>query len=363
MNRNGERANGRTGEEGCGVFSPFRRFAVSPILLLLLVGCSGQTGPDSNTAVFKTPEQASAVRKQKLLVDWQEMASKIANAERPDVKTMKGPGFSLDLSADGLSKNVNLTPLSEKLNSAQGKEREPIRAYLAEQFPAFDRDRLKKLGFERVRPMLYPSLVNLKQTNALAGAGHAPITNAVVLDLNWIPVARWGAAPTGAGSAATTPIDAEIATAWGVTAKQVNDAAMSNLRDAFTHLGQSSFDTIDLPGLGHYGSLRSEIDPTIVLLPEFLTSVRQAWKTGGDLVISFPSRTTLNFLERKNERLLNRMIPEWQKMYPKAAEPMIGTLLLDGDAGLSLLNYSPPPTATKPATVPVTKPKGAYIVR
>jgi hypothetical protein len=333
-------------------FSPVLRFSLSPILIFILTtGCSKQTGPDSNTAVFKTAEQATAARKAKLLVDWQEMAAKIANAERPDIRTIKAPGFALQMSADGVEQTIDLTPLSETLMDKMGKEREPIRAYLAQKLPLFDRARLAKLGFERVRPMLYPYLANTRETMALTAPDtvKTPITNRVVLDLNWLPVVRWP------GTTARTPVDPDTAAAWKVSEEQVSAAAMENLKKAFAQQTQLAFETIDLPGLGRYGSLRSDVDPTIILLPEFLAAVRKEWKTESDLVVSFPSRTTVNFLERKNERLLNRMIPEWSKLFAKVTEPMVSTMILLGDAGPSLLSYAPP--STQPASAPVTKPR------
>lgn len=334
-----------------------RKLMLIALVFLVAGGCSKQVGPDSNTEVFQTAEQAAAARKEKLLVDWQEMAAKIANGERPDIRTSKAAGFALHLSADGVEQNVDLTPLSEKLMSALGKERDPLRAYLLEKFPAFDRARLLKLGFARVRPMLYPYLVNMKQTTSLAGLDTTatPITNVVVLDLNWVPVARW------AGSGAQTAIDAGLAKEWRVSAEQVSAAAMENLRMTFAARTQEPFETIDLPGMGRYGSLRSNVDSTFVLLPDFVAAVRKAWKTDSDLVISFPSRTTMNFLERKNERLLNQMIPEWNKLMAAAPEPMVSTMILAGDKGLSLLNYAPP--STKAATKPVTQPKKVHVVQ
>jgi hypothetical protein len=330
-----------------------------PVLLVLslLAGCKGQTGPDSNTQVFQTAEQAAAARKEKLLLDWQEMAARIANGERPDIRTSKARGFALHLSADGVEQDLDLTPISEKLMSALGKERHPIHAYLAEKFPAFDRARLEKMGFARARAMLYPYLANTKQTSSLAGLDttHPPIVNPVVLDLNWVPVARWP------GTSAQTAIDAELASDWKVTGEQVNAAAMANLRKTFADRTQSPFETIDLPGMGRYGSLRSDVDPTILLLPDFVAAVRKEWKTDGDLVISFPSRTTVNFLERKNEKLLNRMIPEWTRLATVAPQPMLSTMLLAGDKGLSLLNYAPP--STRPVTKPATQPKKVHIVQ
>src|SRR5689334_6841781 len=62
--------------------------------VLCSTGCSSQTGPDANTGVFKTPEQAGEARRQKLMLDWQEMALRIANADRPDIRTIKAPGFA-----------------------------------------------------------------------------------------------------------------------------------------------------------------------------------------------------------------------------------------------------------------------------
>ena len=335
----------------------------SRVLLLLVVGSllagcgGGQTGPDSNTQVFQTAEQAAAARKEKLLLDWQEMAARIANGERPDIRTSKAQGFALHMSADGVEQDLDLTPISEKLMSALGKERDPIRAYLAEKFPAFDRARLEKIGFERARPLLYPYLANTKQTSSLAGLDttHPPIVNPVVLDLNWVPVVRWP------GTSAQTAIDSQLAADWKVTDEQVNGAAMANLRKTFADRTQSPFDTIDLPGMGRYGSLRSDVDPTILLLPDFVAAVRKEWKSDSDLVISLPSRTTVNFLERKNEKLLNRMIPEWTRLATVAPEPMLSTMLLAGDKGLSLLNYAPP--STQPASKPATQPKKVHIVQ
>jgi hypothetical protein len=357
MNRNRETARQRNGEDdNCFVAgSPVRQVAVS--ILLFLLGCSGQTGPDANTGVFKTPEEATAVRKQKLLLDWQEMAARIANAERPDVRTIKGPGFSLLMSAQGGEETVDLSPLSEKLASAVGREREPIRVFLGEKFAAFDRARLRSLGFERVRSMLWPLLVNMKQTSELGGE-NALVINRIALDLNWAPVVRWS------GSEGRTAVDLRTLAAWKVSAEQVNAAATENLRRAFAKdsTTQAPFDTLDLPALGRYGTLRSGVDPSVLLLSELLAAVRREWKTDSDLVVSFPSRTTVNFVERKNEKLLSRMIPQWREFSAKVSEPMVSTPLLVGDGGISLFNYSLP--ATGPASAPATKPKpvGGYIV-
>jgi hypothetical protein len=330
--------------------SILRPFVVA--LLALVAGCTSQTGPDSNVQVFETPEQAAVQRKKKLLIDWQEMAVRIANAERADIKTTKGEGFSLHLSADGVEQTVDLTPLTEKLNNATGKEREPIRAYLAEKIPEFDRARLAAIGFVRVVPMLYPQLQSSRQTPRDTEA--APITNQVVIGLNWVPVVRWS------DSSAETAVDAKMAAAWKVSAEQVCTAAVENLKNDFAKRTQAPFDAIDLPGLGRYGSLHDDTDPAVILLPDFVAAVRKEWKSTDDLVLFMPSRHSINFIERKNERLLNRMIPEWAQLYAKVPDPMLSTMILAGDNGLSLFNYAP--ASTRPASAPATKPR-VYIVQ
>lgn len=321
----------------------------------ILTGCSTQTGPDSNTGVFKTPEQATAARKAKLLDDWQKMAERIANAERPDIKTGKGEGFSLNLSADGVEQTIDLSPLAEKLTSAVGKEREPILAYLAQKFPAFDRARLAKIGFDHAKSMLHPELFNMRQTEAMKApdTGKPPIANKVVIDLNWVPVVRWAQSP------GRTPVDADMAAAWNVSIDQVSAAAMENLKNEFASRTQSPIETNELPGMGRYASLRNGFDPAIILLSDFVTAIRKEWKTTDDLVLFLPSRNSLNLLERKNEKLLDRMIPEWKAIYAKVPDPMLGSMILASDKGLSLLSYTP--ASAKPATAPATKPK-PYIV-
>lgn len=333
--------------------SIFRSLLVS--LLGLLAGCTSQTSPDSNTGVFQTPVQATAARKARLLDDWQGMAQRIANAERPDIKTTRGQGFALQMSANGIEQTIDLTPLTEKLSSANGKEREPIRAYLGRKIPEFDRARLAKMGFEQVKPMLHPQLHNDRQTQDLAAVdtGQAPITNAVVIDLNWVPVVRWP------GSIARTAVDPAMAAAWNVPPETISAAALENLKNAFAVRTQSPIETTDLPGLGRYGSLRNGVDPAIVLLPDFLLSARKEWKTDDDLVLFLPSRNSINIMERKNEKLINRMIPEWAMIYTKVPDPVIRGMVLVSDKGLSLLSYAPP--STKPAPAPATKPR-PYIV-
>lgn len=350
--RTRQTANPGTGDgPGPRADSPLLPLSLS--ILLLLAGCSSQTGPDANPQVFKTPEQAQATRKAKLLLDWQEMTERFANADRPDISTTKAEGFAVKMSADGVDRTVDLTPLHERLTANTGKEREPIRAFLAQQFPELDRARLKKLGFDRAAPMFRPMLANMKRTAELtpADAAQAPVVNRVVIDLNWIPAVNWP------GSQARTAIDADVLSAWGVPAERVNAAALENLRKTLPADADQIFETTELPGLGRYGSLRADVDPAILLLPDFLAAVRKAWNTADDLVISFPSMRTINFCERKNEKLLKALIPTWQAI--KAADPMITTLLLDADAGLSLCDFKPTEPA-KPATVPTTK--RVYIV-
>jgi hypothetical protein len=317
--------------------------------VVLVVGCSSQVGSDSHTEVFQTAREAAEARKKKLLVEWQELASKIANGERADVKTRKGEGFTLVMSADGVERPVDLSPLTERLSSANGKEGAILREYLAGQWPEFDRERLRAMGFEKVKGRLRPYLMNGKEAGAIPKA----LVNPVVIDLNWAPMVRWE--ESGKGSA----VDREVVSAWGVSEREVNEAALANLRGEVGKLG-ALFQTTDLPGLGRYGSLRPGVEASVVLLPEFLSAVRKEWKSADDVVVFMPSRTSISFTERGNRKLLDWMIPEWGKMYAKVEEPLITQRVLVGEGGVVLFSYAP---ATGPATkAGTTKPTG-YIVR
>lgn len=318
--------------------------------VFLLAGCTTQTGPDSNTEVFQTPEQAAVTRRQKLIVEWRDLATKIANAQRPDITTRRhDQNFAVIFSADGIERTADLSPLTEKLAGSAGKEHEPLRAFLAEQMGEFDRDRLAKMGFEKAKSLIHPLLANTKQTVELTALGHRqpPISTRVVIDLNWIPVVRWP------DSDAYTPLDPEHAEAWKVSESQINEAARANLKKTFAQLRAAPFDTTDLPGMGRYAALRDNVDPAIVLLPEFLEMVRKEWKSSDDLVMFLPSRSSVTFIERKNTRLLDRMIPQWSKLYAKVSEPLISQMVLSGDGGLTLFSYAPPVAAD-----PTTRPKG-----
>ena len=321
-------------------------------LLLLVIGvsaCTSQTGPDANTEVFKTPEQAGDYRRQRLRSDWADLAARIANAERPDIRTIRASdGFALLASADGVQRRIDLTPISEQLSDGQGKEREPIRIYLARELPKLDRDRLIAIGFARAQPLLWPHLANSKQLSEMgvAGRDEKPIARQVVVDLFNVPVARWP------GSEARSAIDSGVARDWKIPEEEIIAAAMQNLRRSIEGTG-IAFETQDLPGMGRYGSLRGATDPAVVLLPEFLTQVRQQWNTTDDLILFMPSRSSMTFTESKNTRLLDRMVPEWSKLYANVSEPLIPTMLVAGDKGLSLSNYRP---ATLPTTGPTTRP-------
>src|SRR5688572_628895 len=248
-------------------------------LLLALSSCTSQTGPDANVEVFKTPEQAGDYRRQRLLSDWGDLAARIANAERPDVRASKATdGFELICSAEGVQRRIDLAPVREQIEAAAGKEREPIRAFLLKEMPKLDRDRLIKIGFSGARAKLWPDLANAKQLGEMGipGQSEKPIARAVVVDLFNVPVMRWP------GSEARTAIDVGVAREWGVPEDQVIAAAMENLKRSVEGPG-ILFETIDLPGMGKYGSLRGGAEAAVVLLPEFLAQVRKQWNTTDDL--------------------------------------------------------------------------------
>jgi hypothetical protein len=77
------------------------------------------------------------------------------------------------------------------------------------------------------------------------------------------------------------------------------------------------------------------------------------------LVISLPTRNSANFLERKNERLLNQLMPDWTRRATASPDAMLATMLLASDGGLTLLQYQAASSAA--TTKPTTKPR-VYIV-
>jgi hypothetical protein len=180
----------------------------------------------------------------------------------------------------------------------------------------------------------------------IPGQREAPIADPLVINLYAVPVARW---PLGDARTAIVP---GVASQWKVSEAQVLAAATENVKRSFTR-SPDVFDTVDLPGMGRYGSLRTGADPAIVLLPEFLAHVRKQWNTADDLTLFMPSRSSVTFVEAKNTRLLDRMIPQWTTLYTKATEPLIPTPIVAGDKGLLLSTYRP---ATQPATAPGAKP-------
>jgi hypothetical protein len=327
-------------------------FRISAVIFLtvgcIASSCTSQTGPDANVEVFKTPEEAGAYRRQKLVSEWQELAARIANAERPDIRTGKVDTFALSSSADGVERRIDLTPLAESLSGNPGKERETIWGFVSKELQALDRDRLIRIGFERARPMIWPQLANGKHLSELGipGRREGPVAAQVVINLYNVPVVRW---PDGEGR---TAIDSGVVSEWKVSEDQVIAAGLENLKRAFER-NSDVFDTVDLPGMGRYGSLRSGADAAVVLLPEFLAKVRKTWGTADDVVLFLPSRMSVMFVEAKNTRLLDRMIPQWESLYTKVTDPLIPTLVVASDAGLKLSTYRP---TTRPATAPGVKP-------
>jgi len=51
----------------------------------VLAGCGSQAGPDVNTQVFETAEQARANREAKFIAGWNQTALAILQSDRPDV--------------------------------------------------------------------------------------------------------------------------------------------------------------------------------------------------------------------------------------------------------------------------------------
>jgi hypothetical protein len=321
--------------------------------VLLLCGC-GAHGVDSHTEVFKTPEQASAERLATQLKEHKDLAVSVLKFSRPDLQAKAGDGASVVVSADGVSQSIDLTPVEGELLKHSNEERNILRRYLAEQLRGFDVERLRAIGFERSRPWISYDLVNGRTLDEMQkAAGESKLAGALVLtNLYRVTVVR------RTEPAVTTPVTAAILEGWNATAARADEAAEMNLREAIRR--GELFTTLAYGGIGRSGTLSPGVPPAVIVLPEFLAAVRKAWGSSDNVVLFAPGAGAITFTERRNERLLNVLAPQWRKTLATAKEPLCDQLLLRDDKGLSLFSYEPAGTS-RPATKPATK-EAPYIV-
>ena len=324
------------------------------IVFLTLAGCNHHE-QDSHTEVFKTPQETIAERRTRQLAAHKELALSFLRFARLDIEAKLADGTSIQVQADGVTRTIDLLPIEEQMVRHSNEERAIVRRYLEEQLKPFDFDRLKSLGFERVQKQVAFELVNTQSLAEMQkSAGASPLHSVPVMtNLHRLTVIRHDL--KGAGIPAT----AALLEAWKVQQSDLDGAAMENLRDHLNAAGETFFATVAFGPVGNTGNLKSGVDPAVILLPEFLSAVQKAWKTRSNLVVFLPSPTGIVFVEQRNQKLLDLMVPLWKKQLMAMPNPLSDQLLLRDAEKISYSDYAP---TTKPATVPATKPK-PYIVR
>jgi hypothetical protein len=339
--------------------SHLRFTLVVSALLLWIGGCGGSAGTDSHTEVFKTADAVATDRLQKQLEAHKELAVSVLRFSRHDVEAKAAQGTTITVSADGVTQPIDLAPIEQELLHHQNEERAILRRYLDEQLRPFDLERLKILGFDRARAMAGFTLVNSHDlTDLQKQAGDSPLRSVkLVSDLYRVTVIR-RADPTAA-AAVIVPVTASLTEAWDASPTAVDAAAMENLRGVLSATGDNLVETLAFGIRGKSGSLKSGVDPAVIVLPEFLAAVRKAWKTQDNLVLFVPSATGISFVEEHNQKLLDTLVPQWKKILVSTPNALCDQLLLRDEEKLSLFAYQP---ATKPATKPAATKPEPYIV-
>jgi hypothetical protein len=324
-------------------------------LALLLSACS-HPSQDSHTEVFKTAQDAAAERLATQLKAHKELAVSVLRFSRPDIDAKPADGTSITIAADGITHTIDLAPIEEQLLAHQTEQRAILRKFLDEQLRPFDFDRLKLLGFAKVRTQITFLLVNDQTLGEMqTQAGYSPLRRQqIVTNLYRVAAVR----TPGATQPVTVPITDSLSVAWQVSASEIDAEALHNLRAALTAAGDDLIETIAFGPRGKSGSLKSSVDPAVILLPEFLAAVQKPWSSTDNLVLFAPSPTGITFVEEHNQKLLDLLVPQWMKILVSTPSPLASQLLLRDSQKISLFAYTP---TTQPAPKPATKPT-TYIV-
>ncbi len=309
---------------------------------------------DSHTEVFKTAQDVVVERRAKQLTAHKELAISVLRFSRPDLEAKSAEGTSISVQADGVTRPIDLLPIEEQLVRHAADERAILRRYLDVQLRPFDFERLKLLSIDRVMKQASFELVNtagLKEMQQNVGESRLQSVP-VVSNIFRVTVIRRGE------STVTVPVTAALLEAWKVSHTAVDAAAMENLREGLNNAGENFLESIVFGPAGCSGSLKSGIDPAVILLPEFLTAVQKAWKMQDNLVIFAPAPGGIVMVEQHNQRLLDLLVPQWKKQLATMPSALSEQFLLRDAQGISLFAYAP---TTKPATVPATKPAPYFV--
>jgi hypothetical protein len=326
------------------------------ILLALLLSACSHGGQDSHTEVFKTAQDAAAERLAHQLQAHKELAVSVLRFSRPDIDAKPADGTSITVAADGVTRSIDLAPIEEQLLAHQSEQRAILRKFLDEQLRLFDFDRLKSLGFVKIRNQVTFLLVNDQTLHELqTQAGYSPLRQQqIVTNVYRVVVVR----TPGATQPVTVPITDSLTVAWQVSASEVDAEAFHNLHAALATAGDDLIETIAFGPRGKSGSLKSSVDPAVILLPEFLTAVQKSWNGTDNLVLFAPSPTGITFVEEHNQKLLDLLVPQWMKILVSTPSPLSSQLLLRDAQRISLFAYTP---TTQPSLKPATRPT-TYIV-
>lgn len=329
-----------------------RRF-ISLALCLMFLSCE-HNEKDSHTEVFKTPQQVIEERRARQLQAHKELAVSVLRFARPDIEAKTADGTTIALEADGVKQAIDLEPIEEQMVRHTNEERAILRKYLEEQLKPFDVERVKSIGFDRVKRETSFDLVNAKELEerqkSAGGSGLHAVQ--VVSGLYRLTVIH-------RAERASIPVTDALIEAWRVSPADVDAAAMQNLRATLSDAGDKLMDSLTFGPDGRSGNLKSGVDAAVILLPEFLTAVQKTWKTKENLVIFAPSPTGVIFVEEHNQKLLDLLVPQWKKQLATTPNPLSEQFLLRDPENLAPFAFSP---TTKPASAPATKPK-PYIVR
>src|SRR5215212_2733299 len=94
----------------------FKNLSIALVGILLVCGCS-ETTPDTNTEVFKTPDEVMATRRAQQQESWKKTAIEVLKDERPDVSARPEQGVAIVIASDGARQRVDLAELAPILTA------------------------------------------------------------------------------------------------------------------------------------------------------------------------------------------------------------------------------------------------------
>jgi len=330
----------------------FKAGHIALLALVLAAGCSDSTPPDSNTQVFQTVDEVAAARRAGQQKTWKQTALDVMREERPDVAAAADSDLAIILTADGVRQRVELNEMSATLTAQPDQVYVILRDYLQRQLIPFDQERLAHVSFESIRKRVRPMLLNGADAQDISmQLGSAVPTRTVFADLYWIPVVKWEA-PRPA-----TPIGPKVASSWNISADEITKIAISNLAGDPV---ESAFEVTSFGTLGRVGSLKSNVDPALILSPNFLSVARRALDTSENLALLLATPQDVRFLPANEKRLMDSIYPNWKSIIPNNRKALAKQPLQLSEQGITGLVYNPPVILIRPTSMPTTNPMSQF---